>query len=156
MDGGRIVAEGSPRELIAKYVTREVVEVRLDRGGDRGAAVKRLEPMGERIEALADRVIVYTHDGDAIANLVANDDFADASKTLVGPALGPWVQATGDWARLRSAGLGVEWSLPAIDGAHLFGGREVDGGSFDWAGLDYVFDGPFSGVSYRINVQAAR
>src|SRR5207253_773370 len=47
----------------------------------------------------------------------AFDDFADASKTLVGPALGPWVQATGDWARLRSARLGVEWSLPAIHGA---------------------------------------
>ena len=86
----------------------------------------------------------------------AFNDFADSSKTLIGPSFGPWVAVSGDWARLRSAGLGVEWSLPAIPGAQLFGGREVAGASFDWAGLDYVFSGPFSGVSYRISVQAAR
>ena len=43
MDGGRIVAEGSPRELIAQHSTREVVELRFAarRGARRGAAAHR-------------------------------------------------------------------------------------------------------------------
>jgi lipooligosaccharide transport system ATP-binding protein len=79
MDQAEIVAEGSPRELIDKYVTREVVEVRLARDTDRTATVAKLRPMGERVEPLADRVLVYTHDGDAIANLVSNNGFGDSS-----------------------------------------------------------------------------
>ena len=79
MDRAKIVAEGSPRELIAKYVTREVVEVRLNREQDRSLAVAKLKPMGERVEALADRVLLYTQNGDAIANAVSGNGFGDAS-----------------------------------------------------------------------------
>ena len=86
----------------------------------------------------------------------AFNDLADPSKTLVGSAFGRWVPAAGDWARLRSGSLGVEWSVPAIKGAQLYGGREWAAPNFDWAGLDYVFSGPFYGTSYRINVQEAR
>src|SRR5205814_2364324 len=81
---------------------------------------------------------------------------ADPSQTLVGPQLGIWVPVGGGWARLRSAGLGVEWSLPSIAGAQLFAGRELSAPGFDWAGLDYMFTGPFSETAYRINVQEAR
>ena len=84
------------------------------------------------------------------------NDLADPSKTLVGSAFGRWVPVAGDWARLRSGSLGVEWSVPAIKGAQLYGGREWAAPNFDWAGLDYVFSGPFYGTSYRINVQEAR
>jgi lipooligosaccharide transport system ATP-binding protein len=64
MDGGRIVAEGSPRELIDKYSTREVVELRF--GADPlGPYVGRLAGIGDRAELLPDRVLVYTDDGDA-------------------------------------------------------------------------------------------
>ena len=86
----------------------------------------------------------------------AFNDFADSSRTLIGTAFGSWVPVTGDWARLRSGSLGVEWSVPAIPGAQLFGGREVSSPSFDWAGLDYVFDGTFTGAAYHVNVQEAR
>jgi lipooligosaccharide transport system ATP-binding protein len=79
MDTAQIVAEGSPRQLIEKYVTREVVEVRVDLSTDPVAAAKKLEALGERTEALADRVLVYTHDGDATANAVSNDGFGAAS-----------------------------------------------------------------------------
>jgi len=75
MDRARIVAEGSPRELIARYVTREVVEVRLDRNADREAIVADLKKRGDRIEPLADRVLIYTHEGDRIARQVDNDRF---------------------------------------------------------------------------------
>jgi lipooligosaccharide transport system ATP-binding protein len=64
MDRGRIVAEGSPRELIKRHVEREVVELRLGAEGVDGAA-GRLQGVGERIEELADRILVGTDDGDA-------------------------------------------------------------------------------------------
>ncbi|MEX1006304.1 MAG: ABC transporter ATP-binding protein [Acidimicrobiia bacterium] len=73
MDGGRIVAEGSPRELVARYSTREVVELRfLDRDA-RDKVLPRITAAGHRVEALPDRVLVYTDDGDAISELVASD-----------------------------------------------------------------------------------
>jgi lipooligosaccharide transport system ATP-binding protein len=64
MDRGRIVAEGSPRELIARYVEREVVELRFAAGSQDGA-VSRLEGLSERVEELADRILIGTGDGDA-------------------------------------------------------------------------------------------
>jgi len=76
MDQGRIAAEGSPRDLIARYSTREVVEVR-PRQGHVDAVVALMEPLSERVELLADRVLAYTDDGDTVANAVTgNDDIA--------------------------------------------------------------------------------
>ena len=64
MDRGRIVAEGSPRELIARFVEREVVELRFAAGTQDGAA-SRLDGVGRRVEELADRILIGTGDGDA-------------------------------------------------------------------------------------------
>lgn len=67
MDGGRIVAEGSPRSLIEAHSTREVLEVRFGVGAS-AAAAEQLAGVGERFEALPDRVLVYADDGeDALA-----------------------------------------------------------------------------------------
>ena len=64
MDSGRIVAEGSPRDLIARYSTKEVLEVRF--GAGRNAEHEPLlAGVGDRIEVLADRVLVYADDGEA-------------------------------------------------------------------------------------------
>jgi lipooligosaccharide transport system ATP-binding protein len=66
IDGGRIVAEGSPAQLIARYSTREVAELRFPPGNN-AAAVPRLEELlgdGERVEALPDRVLLYVADGE--------------------------------------------------------------------------------------------
>ncbi|MPY91891.1 MAG: ATP-binding cassette domain-containing protein [Acidimicrobiia bacterium] len=71
MDGGSIVAEGTPRELIAAHATREVVELRFAARAAHEVALTRLDgPEGldglaRRVESLADRVIIYTDDGDA-------------------------------------------------------------------------------------------
>jgi lipooligosaccharide transport system ATP-binding protein len=67
MDRAKIVAEGSPRELIARYVQREVVELRF--AGD-FSVDGRLEGFGQRVEVLADRVLIGTDDGDATAHEV--------------------------------------------------------------------------------------
>jgi lipooligosaccharide transport system ATP-binding protein len=70
MDGGRIVAEGSPRDLITQHSTREVVELRFPHGDARDSAVGKLNDSAARVEALPDRVLVYAHDGDEVAGVV--------------------------------------------------------------------------------------
>jgi lipooligosaccharide transport system ATP-binding protein len=79
MDRGRIVAEGSPAELIRRHSTREVVELRFTTAEEREAAMPRLEGAGERLEELPDRVLVYTGDGDGTADLVVHDGLKPAS-----------------------------------------------------------------------------
>jgi lipooligosaccharide transport system ATP-binding protein len=64
MDGGRIVAEGSPRALIDRYSTREVVELRFATDAQE-RLVDKLAGIGERVEPLPDRVLLYVDDGDA-------------------------------------------------------------------------------------------
>jgi lipooligosaccharide transport system ATP-binding protein len=56
MDQARIVAEGSPRDLIAEHVTREVVELRFP-VGDQEPASPRSTGSAKRIEVLPDRVL---------------------------------------------------------------------------------------------------
>lgn len=65
MDKGRIVAHGSPRELIAQYVTREVLEVRLT-PDVRASLGGRLATLAERIEELPDRIQLYAEDGEQV------------------------------------------------------------------------------------------
>jgi len=65
MDSGTIAAQGSPRELIAAYATPEVLELRFALHEHEQAADKLADLPADRIEVLADRVLVYTADGDA-------------------------------------------------------------------------------------------
>jgi lipooligosaccharide transport system ATP-binding protein len=66
MDGGRIIAEGSPRELIESHITREVLELRFAPDAHAGVATRlRDAGVGERIDVLPDRVLVYAADGEA-------------------------------------------------------------------------------------------
>ena len=64
MDKAKIVAEGSPRELIDRYATREVVELRFPIDEEPNLD-GRLNNVADRVEVLADRVLLYTADGDA-------------------------------------------------------------------------------------------
>ena len=63
MDGGRIVAEGSPAELIGRYATREVLELRFAPGD---TAEHPLDGLADRVEVLPDRILLYAHDGEAV------------------------------------------------------------------------------------------
>jgi len=80
MDGGKIVAEGSPRALIEHYSTREVLEVRF--AAELESFAGKLEGIGERIEVLPDRLLIYVGDGDAAAAEVHRRQLAPTS-TLV-------------------------------------------------------------------------
>lgn len=63
MDKGKIMAEGSPADLIRKYSSREVLEVRF--GSAKNAEVaENIAGLGERIEVLPDRILVYAEDGE--------------------------------------------------------------------------------------------
>ena len=66
MDGGRIVAEGSPRQLIATHATREVVEARFRLEDERRRFMERVRGRSARVEAVADRVLAYTDDADGV------------------------------------------------------------------------------------------
>jgi lipooligosaccharide transport system ATP-binding protein len=70
MDKGRFAAEGSPRELIDEYSTREVVELRFAPGAHEEVAPS-LADLADRIEILPDRILLYTDDGDAALAEVA-------------------------------------------------------------------------------------
>ncbi|HVB91567.1 MAG TPA: ABC transporter ATP-binding protein [Acidimicrobiales bacterium] len=64
MDKGRFAAEGTPRQLIDRHSTREVVELRF-RPGQHEDIAPELAHLAERVEVLPDRILLYTDDGDA-------------------------------------------------------------------------------------------
>jgi lipooligosaccharide transport system ATP-binding protein len=78
MDAGRIVAGGSPRELIERYSTREVVELRFAGEGQEAYASK-LDAIGERLEVLPDRILLYVPDGDQAVAEVQRRSLSPAS-----------------------------------------------------------------------------
>src|SRR3954465_1310771 len=69
MDRGVIAAEGSPLELIGRHSTREVAELRFP-VGDHDATAEKIADLGERVEVLPDRLLVYAADGEHVLELV--------------------------------------------------------------------------------------
>ncbi|MFM7541890.1 MAG: ABC transporter ATP-binding protein [Actinomycetales bacterium] len=70
MDRGRIMAEGSPADLIKRFSTREVLEVRF--GSERNKEVApQLKSLCERMEELPDRLLLYVDDGEALLEEIA-------------------------------------------------------------------------------------
>ena len=71
VDKGTIMAEGSPAALIREHSTREVVEMRF--GSERNTTVAaELDGIGERLETLPDRVLIYADDGEAALEAVTS------------------------------------------------------------------------------------
>lgn len=98
VDKGAIMAEGSPAALIREYSSREVLEVRF--GSERNSEVAgTLDGIGERIEVLPDRILVYSDDGEAelariaerglhpITSLVRRSSLEDVFLRLTGRSL---------------------------------------------------------------------
>jgi lipooligosaccharide transport system ATP-binding protein len=70
MDKAKIVAEGSPAGLIDRYSTREVVELRFALDQQPEDVPARMDGLVHRLEALPDRLLLYTDDGDTAASRV--------------------------------------------------------------------------------------
>lgn len=98
VDKGRIMAEGTPASLIRQHSSREVLEVRF--GSDRNEQVAAsLAGIGERVEVLPDRILVYAADGEAaleavtarglhpITSLVRRSSLEDVFLRLTGRSL---------------------------------------------------------------------
>jgi lipooligosaccharide transport system ATP-binding protein len=81
MDRGEIIALGSPRELIERHVTREVVELRFIPGQQQKSA-QELHGVGDDLELLPDRVLCYAQDGEAAVEEVRRRGLAPIT-TLV-------------------------------------------------------------------------
>lgn len=98
VDKGRIMAEGSPAALIREHSSREVLEVRFGSEANRTAAEK-LQGVGDRLEVLPDRILIYTADGEGalaevarrelepITSLVRRSSLEDVFLKLTGRSL---------------------------------------------------------------------
>jgi lipooligosaccharide transport system ATP-binding protein len=80
MDKAKIVAFGSPRSLIDQYATREVLELRFPI--DATPSLEKLDGLAQRIEALPDRILLYSDDGEAAA-VAVHDRGLRPESTLV-------------------------------------------------------------------------
>jgi lipooligosaccharide transport system ATP-binding protein len=69
MDRGLIAAEGSPLDLIREHSTREVAELRFP-VGDHDATAEKIADLGQRVEVLPDRILVYSDDGEHVLEQV--------------------------------------------------------------------------------------
>jgi lipooligosaccharide transport system ATP-binding protein len=69
MDGGLIVAHGSPQQLIAEHSTREVTELRFG-VGEHERVAEKVADLAQRVEVLPDRLLLYTDDGEAASAAV--------------------------------------------------------------------------------------
>jgi lipooligosaccharide transport system ATP-binding protein len=98
VDKGRIMAEGSPAALIKEHSTREVLELRF--GSERNTTVAgELQGIGERLETLPDRILIYAADGEGaleqvtarglrpITSLVRRSSLEDVFLRLTGRSL---------------------------------------------------------------------
>jgi len=74
MDGGVIVAEGSPAELIERNCPREVLELRFTPGDAPPPELlaAALAAHVERVEELPDRLLLYTADGEQAQAAIAS------------------------------------------------------------------------------------
>jgi lipooligosaccharide transport system ATP-binding protein len=63
MDGGKIVAGGTPSQLIANHSSREVLELRFA-PGEHEQIAEKVGDLADRVETLPDRLLLYTADGE--------------------------------------------------------------------------------------------
>ncbi|MFI7135071.1 ABC transporter ATP-binding protein [Nonomuraea sp. NPDC050153] len=69
MDAGRIVGEGAPAALIKEHASQEVVELRFS-GASQEECAQALPGIGERVEVLPDRILLYCANGEkAVADV---------------------------------------------------------------------------------------
>ena len=86
MHEGRILVEGSPRELVAAHTSAQVIEV-FEPPAEAEPGLAAVEPVADRAERLADRWLFYTSDGDALLSKVRSLPVEPSSVWLRGGTL---------------------------------------------------------------------
>ena len=98
MDKGKIMAEGTPANLIKEYSSKEVLEVRFGSENNEGVA-DQIRDIADRLEVLPDRILVYTEDGEGalekvlakglkpVTSLVRRSSLEDVFLRLTGRSL---------------------------------------------------------------------
>jgi len=72
IDHGRLIAEGSPRRLIAEHIEPQVVEVYDEAGGHLPAFVAAMRDLAERIETSGETAFFYCSDERALLARLAD------------------------------------------------------------------------------------
>ena len=86
MHEGRILVEGSPRQVIAQNTSPQVIEV-FEPPAEAEAALAALDGAADRVERLADRFLLYTSEGDALLSKVRSLPVDPSSVWLRGGTL---------------------------------------------------------------------
>jgi lipooligosaccharide transport system ATP-binding protein len=70
MDHGRVIAQGTPRALIAEHIEPQVVEVH---GTCHESWMERARRIAPRVERAGDTVFVYAHDADPVLKALSGE-----------------------------------------------------------------------------------
>ena len=133
--------------------------VRFEAGPSRGSVQVTYTMRPQGIEVLVERLqmaaglqqLVIANEESA-----AFDDYADG-RTPGGATVGSMTAVQGDYARFRSAQLGMEWAVPAPPpGWQFFAEREQRPPSIDFSGLEWVSGPGFTSVDYVITIGRQR
>lgn len=82
------------------------------------------------------------------------DTYSDSSGVrLHGGAIGSWEQVTAESASFLSHRHGVAFTLPQLEGARLFRGRELVGSRLAWAGFGYSFSLAPPRIAYSLQIK---
>jgi len=74
IDEGVIMAEGSPKDLIRRYSSKEVLELRF--GHDKNDEVApQLSELADSVEVLPDRILAYSSDGESLLHAITSRGF---------------------------------------------------------------------------------
>ena len=82
------------------------------------------------------------------------DTYTDSRGTLLqGEAIGGWDEVTAENASFLSRSHQLIFTLPRIEGARLFRGRELIGTRLAWAGFGYSFAPISQHVAYKLKIE---
>ncbi len=82
------------------------------------------------------------------------DTYVDSSGAcLRGEAIGSWEQVAAEHASFLSRSHQLAFTLPKIEGACLFRGRELVGSRLAWAGFGYSFSPNIQRIAYPLHIE---
>jgi hypothetical protein len=82
------------------------------------------------------------------------DQYRDANGvTLHGDEIGCWDEVTASFGAFISSSQRISFSLPQVEGARLFLGRELIGSRLAWSGFGYTFSPSLNHFRYVVTIK---